>query len=77
VLWIRIGFNADPDPAFYIITDPDPGSQTNVGPCGSGAGTWSDFAVTKIWIFTRVVDQDRICICIADPDPGALELTKI
>ncbi len=33
VLWIRIGCNADPDPAFYLNanpdTDPDPGSQTN------------------------------------------------
>jgi hypothetical protein len=28
VLWIRIGFNADPDPAFYLNADPDPGSQT-------------------------------------------------
>jgi|LakMenE01Jun11ns_1017448.scaffolds.fasta_scaffold7408114_1 hypothetical protein len=26
VLWIRIGFNADPDPAFYLNGDPDPGS---------------------------------------------------
>jgi hypothetical protein len=31
VLWIRIGFDAapDPDPAFYLNADPDPGSQTN------------------------------------------------
>jgi hypothetical protein len=26
VLWIRIGFNADPDSAFYLNTDPDPRS---------------------------------------------------
>jgi hypothetical protein len=38
VLWIRIGFNADPDPdpAFYLNadpdTDPDPRSQTNADP---------------------------------------------
>jgi hypothetical protein len=25
MLWIRIGFNADPDPAFYLIADPEPG----------------------------------------------------
>ncbi len=27
MLWIRIGFNADPhpDPAFYLNADPDPG----------------------------------------------------
>ncbi len=24
VLWIRIGFNADADPAFYLNPDPDP-----------------------------------------------------
>jgi hypothetical protein len=33
VLWFRIGFNADPDPAFYLNADPNPdpdsGSQTN------------------------------------------------
>jgi hypothetical protein len=29
VLWIRIGFKADLDPAFYVNADPDPGSQTN------------------------------------------------
>jgi len=23
VLWIRIGFNADPDPAFYLNAAPD------------------------------------------------------
>jgi hypothetical protein len=42
VLWIRIAFNADPDPAFYLNadpdTDPDPGSQTNEDPGGSGSG---------------------------------------
>jgi hypothetical protein len=34
VLWIRIGFRADPDPAFYLKADPnpDPGSQTNADP---------------------------------------------
>ncbi len=33
--------NADPDPAFYLSVDPypdpDPGSQTNADPCGSGS----------------------------------------
>jgi hypothetical protein len=29
VLWIRTGFNAYPDPAFYLNADPDTGSQTN------------------------------------------------
>ncbi len=34
VLWIRIGFNADQDPAFYLNEDPDQdlGSQTNADP---------------------------------------------
>ncbi len=37
VLWIRIGLNADPDPAFDLNSDPDPepGSQTNADPCRS------------------------------------------
>jgi hypothetical protein len=37
VLWIRIGFNADSGPAFYLNADPDPdpGSQYNVDPSGS------------------------------------------
>jgi hypothetical protein len=32
VLWIRCGFNADPDQAFYLNADPDPGIQTNADP---------------------------------------------
>ncbi len=32
VLWIRIGFNADPDPAVTLNADPDRGSQTNADP---------------------------------------------
>jgi hypothetical protein len=34
VLWIRIGFNVDLDPAFYLNADPDPdlGSHTNADP---------------------------------------------
>jgi hypothetical protein len=34
VLWICIGFNADPEPAFNFSADPDtdPGSQTNADP---------------------------------------------
>jgi hypothetical protein len=43
LLWIRNGFNADPDrdPAFCLNADPDldpnPGSQINAGPYGSGS----------------------------------------
>ncbi len=32
MLWIRFGFNADPDKAFYLNANPDPGSQTNADP---------------------------------------------
>jgi hypothetical protein len=32
VLWIRIGFNANPVPAFYLSADLDPDSQTNADP---------------------------------------------
>ncbi len=40
-------FIEDTDPAFYLNSDmdPDPGSQTNADPCGSGSCL--DFAVTK------------------------------
>jgi hypothetical protein len=42
VLWIRIGFNADPDPDRYLNTDPDTGSQTN-----ADHGPLLDFKVTR------------------------------
>ncbi len=32
VLWIRFGFSADLDPAFYPNGDPNLGSQTNADP---------------------------------------------
>jgi len=53
VLWIRIAFNAEPDPAFYpnADTDPYPGSQNNADPVGSES--WSDFWVTKSWYYTK------------------------
>jgi hypothetical protein len=47
-LIIRIGLSADPDPAFYLNADPDPGCETNANPCGSGSGSWSDFAIQKV-----------------------------
>ncbi len=32
-MWsIRISFYADPDPAFYLNLDPNPGRQTNADP---------------------------------------------
>jgi hypothetical protein len=56
-LCIRIGFNADPDPAFYHSADPDPDprSQTYAyaDPCRSGSGSWSDLKVTKVEFFMR------------------------
>jgi hypothetical protein len=41
MLWIRIGFSADPelDPAFYLKADPDPESQTNADPDGTVSGS--------------------------------------
>jgi hypothetical protein len=46
-LWICIGFNADPDPAFYLSADPvpdlDPESQT-----------WSGFEVTKSFYMKNI-----------------------
>jgi hypothetical protein len=34
MLWTSVETNADPDPeqAFYVNADQDPGSQTNAGP---------------------------------------------
>jgi hypothetical protein len=53
VLGSIIGFNADPDPAFYLnAEDPDPESQINADQCGSGSGSRSDFSVTKRCILT-------------------------
>jgi hypothetical protein len=48
VLWIRIGFNADPDLAAYLNEDPDadPRSQTNAD--ASRSESWSDFASLKV-----------------------------
>jgi hypothetical protein len=46
--------NVAPDPFFYLNEDadpaPDPGSQTNAAQYGSRS--WSDFKVTKSYIFT-------------------------
>jgi hypothetical protein len=39
-LWIRVGFNADPDPVIYLNADPDPGSQINADPGGPGPWTF-------------------------------------
>ncbi len=48
VLWIRIGFNADPDPAFYIKADPDPGFETNEDPFRPGSGSCSELPSQKV-----------------------------
>ncbi len=34
VLWIRIGFNADPDLALYLNEDPDPDPTKEPNKCG-------------------------------------------
>jgi hypothetical protein len=46
VLRIRIGFNADPDPAFGFNAGPDPISQANLVHADPGQ------TVTKSWILT-------------------------
>ncbi len=45
IFQIRIGFNAKLYIAFYLKSDPGPGSQINTGPCGSG--TCLEFVVIK------------------------------
>jgi hypothetical protein len=32
VLWIHIGFNADPDPAFFVSADPDSDQDSDQDP---------------------------------------------
>jgi hypothetical protein len=49
VWWIRIGFYADPNPAFYLGVDPDPGSQTNADP---DTGNGQTLPSQKLKIFT-------------------------
>ncbi len=49
-VWIRIGFNADPDTAIYLKGDPDQESQTNAD--SYGYRSWSNVNVTKGWNFT-------------------------
>jgi hypothetical protein len=55
---IRIGFNADPDPAFYLDADPDPDTDREKG------------KVIMFVIFGRI-SWIRIRIPNTDPDPGA------
>jgi hypothetical protein len=52
VLRIRVGFNEDTDPYFYLNAYLDTGSQSSVDPCRSGSETFSEFAVTKKLNFT-------------------------
>jgi hypothetical protein len=42
VLWIRIGFNADSDPAFLVNADPDPDLMTK---------KWEKLTAEKIYVF--------------------------
>jgi hypothetical protein len=51
VLWIRIGFNGEPDPSFHLKADPDPdpGSPPNAYP--SGSGSWSDVPSERVEFF--------------------------
>jgi hypothetical protein len=55
----------DPDLAFNLNADPDPGSQTDADPCGSGS--WSDFYVKKVEFLNEKILYGNV----ADPDPGS------
>ncbi len=52
VFRIRIGFNADPDPAFYLDADPDPGSQINADP---DLDFGQPLPSQKSWILTNLI----------------------
>ncbi len=61
MLWIRIGFNADPDPPFFYLnadldTDPEPESQQTYLLTRVNCTIFT----TKIYIF----DEDYAEICI-------------
>jgi hypothetical protein len=45
VVWLRIGFDADPIPG--LVFYPDPGSQTYVDPCYPDPDPSQNFIVTK------------------------------
>jgi hypothetical protein len=45
-VWIRIGFSAEPDPAFYVNADPDPEIQINADP-GQTLPSLKDEVATK------------------------------
>jgi hypothetical protein len=64
VLWICIGCNANLDPAFYFIADPDPEFQVTADPCGSGS--WSAFRGTKIQTSLGAFKKEDPKL---DPDP--------
>ncbi len=53
VLWIRIGFNGEPDRSFHLKADPDPDPGSPPHAYLSGSGSWSDFAVTKSRIYKK------------------------
>ncbi len=65
MLWIRIGLNADPGPAFYLNATPDPDSKSQ--PMRIHADSSHEvvfFVVAKIvqfpcsWIRIRITDPD-------------------
>jgi hypothetical protein len=46
--------NADPDPAFWVNVDSDPGSEMNTDPCGSGS--WVPVYVKKINFQSQITE---------------------
>ncbi len=65
MLWIRFGFNVDPEPGSQTNADPDPGSQTKAD---QNLGT----KPMRIWIQGAKPMRIRIMVSQtnADPDPG-------
>jgi hypothetical protein len=47
ILWIRIGFSVDPDPAFYLNADPDLDPEKRANAALQESRSWSNFKDTK------------------------------
>ncbi len=66
VLRIRIGFNEDPNLAFYLNANPDPGSQTNANPDpGQTSIDYCVWTLYQYWGSALVSSRIRIQILIS------------
>jgi hypothetical protein len=63
-------FGCGSGPAFNLDAspDPDPGSQTNADP--SGSGSWLGFDVSKSWILTKNILYVGNTVCHDKTYPG-------